>query len=59
MAGGKGSELGTGGMATKIHAAQICTEGGIDMIITNGAYPGVLYDIIDGKSVGTKFVGKR
>jgi len=59
VAGGKGSSLGTGGMATKIKAAQICCENGIDMIITNGANPYVLYDIVDGKSIGTKFVGKR
>ena len=59
IAGGKGSSLGTGGMATKIKAAQICCENGIDMVITNGSNPYVLYDIIDGKSVGTKFVGKR
>ena len=56
MAGGKGSDLGTGGMATKIRAAQICTESGIDMIITNGANPYVLYDIADGKKVGTRFI---
>ena len=59
LGGGKGTALGTGGMATKLHAAQLCMEKGIDMIITNGANPFVLYDIIDGKSVGTKFVGKR
>lgn len=58
-AGGKGSELGTGGMATKLHAAQICTESGIDMIIANGATPDILYDIVDGKSVGTKFIGRK
>lgn len=58
-AGGKGSDLGTGGMATKIHAAQICTACGIDMIIANGAAPSVIYDILDGKQVGTKFCGKR
>ncbi len=59
VAGGKGSDLGTGGMATKIHAAQICTGAGIDMIITNGAEPDVLYDITDGKKVGTKFIGRK
>lgn len=59
LGGGKGSALGTGGMATKLHAAQLCTEKGIDMIITNGSSPSVLYDITEGKAVGTKFVGKR
>lgn len=58
LAGGKGSELGTGGMITKIHAAQICTEKGIDMVIANGADANVLYDIFEGKKVGTRFVGK-
>ena len=59
MAGGKGSSLGTGGMATKLKAAQICTENEIDMIITNGSSPSILYDIVDGKSVGTKFIGRK
>ncbi len=58
IAGGKGSELGTGGMVTKIRAAEIATSGGADMIIANGAKPELLYDIVDGKNVGTKFVRK-
>ena len=57
-AGGEGSKLGTGGMKTKLHAAQICTEKGCDMIIANGDKPYILYDIIDGKSVGTRFLKK-
>jgi len=59
LAGGKGSELGTGGMATKIQAAQIVTGGGIDMIIANGSYPSLLYDIVEGKQTGTKFLGRK
>lgn len=59
LAGGKGSDLGTGGMATKIHAAQICTAQGTDMIIANGANPSLLYDILDGKKTGTKFIGRK
>lgn len=55
LGGGKGSELGTGGMATKIRAAQIATENGCDMIIINGEKPELLYEITDGKSVGTRF----
>lgn len=58
LAGGKGSELGTGGMITKIHAAQLCTQSGIDMVIANGVDPAVLYDIFEGKAVGTRFRGK-
>jgi glutamate 5-kinase len=59
LAGGAGTSLGTGGMATKIHAAQICSEQGVDMVIANGSKPQNLYDIIDGKKVGTRFVGKK
>lgn len=58
LAGGKGSALGTGGMVTKIEAAKICMACGCDMIITNGANPTSLYDIVDGKPVGTKFSRK-
>lgn len=59
LGGGHGSNLGTGGMATKLHAAQIVTEAGVDMIITNGAHPDVLYDIVDSKPIGTRFIGRR
>ncbi|MBQ9862168.1 MAG: glutamate 5-kinase [Clostridia bacterium] len=59
LAGGAGSKLGTGGMATKLHAAQIATEAGIDMVIANGEYPEKLYDIVDGKAIGTRFCGKK
>ena len=60
LAGGKGSDLGTGGMATKLHAAQMANAAGIDMVIANGDTPECLYDIIAGKEIGTRFVaGKR
>jgi glutamate 5-kinase len=59
LAGGAGSSLGTGGMATKIKAAKIATESGCDMIITNGAYPELLYKIIDGEAIGTRFYSKK
>ncbi len=59
LAGGKGSELGTGGMATKLRAATMATEAGIDMIIAHGSEPDCLYDIVAGKSVGTKFFAKQ
>ena len=58
LAGGSGSSLGSGGMATKLKAAQIATEAGIDMIIANGEAPEILYDLFDGKQVGTRFLGK-
>ena len=59
LADGKGSELATGGMATKLKAARICMEAGCDMVIANGAEPAQLYDILDGRPVGTRFVGRR
>ncbi len=59
LAGGAGSDRGTGGMITKIHAAQQACSAGIDMIIANGANPYILYDIADGKEVGTLFVGTK
>lgn len=59
IAGGAGSARGTGGMKTKISAAMTVTENGTDMIITNAANIDGLYDIFDGKSVGTRFIGKR
>ncbi len=58
LAGGAGSALGTGGMATKLHAAQLAVSAGIDMVIANGADPDVLYRIVEGDAVGTRFVGK-
>lgn len=54
--GGEGSSLGTGGMRTKLNAAQICTENNCDMIIANGEDPDILYDIVEGKAVGTRFI---
>ena len=59
LAEGKGSELGTGGMKTKLRAADIAMGAGIDMIIANGAEPTILYSIVDGKPFGTRFIGKK
>lgn len=59
LGGGKGSSLGTGGMATKLRAAEIATKSGCDMIITNGKDPDCLYRIMDGQAVGTRFVSKK
>ena len=57
MAGGAGSRRGTGGMKTKLQAAKYATEQGIDTIITNGKNPSSLYEIINGKNIGTLFSG--
>lgn len=54
-AGGKGSSLGTGGMSTKIKAAQYACARGIEMVIANGSDPSVLYGIVDGEEIGTRF----
>jgi len=59
LAGGVGSKVGTGGMVTKINAAKIATSSGCDMIIANGKNPEVLYDILDGKRIGTRFKGEK
>lgn len=59
LAGGAGSAWGTGGMATKLSAAKVATEAGIDMVITNGAHPERLYDIAAGKPVGTRFLARK
>ena len=57
LAGGAGSRRGTGGMRTKLQAAQLATANGIDTIVTNGKRPEALYDIVKGGKVGTLFTG--
>jgi glutamate 5-kinase len=59
LAAGAGSKLGTGGMATKIKAAKIATKAGVEMVIANGAAPSVLYSIVEGELVGTRFTVKK
>ena len=58
-AGGGGTSLSTGGMATKLSAARICMEAGTDMVIVNGARPENIYDVLDLKPVGTRFTGRK
>ena len=58
LGGEAGSSLGTGGMATKLHAAQICQDCGCEMVILNGEKPELLYDLFDGREVGTRFFRK-
>ena len=55
LAGGASSKLGTGGMTSKLQAAALCTPAGCDMVITNGSQPERLYDIAEGKPVGSRF----
>ena len=59
LAGDHGTSLGTGGMITKLRAARTAGEAGIDMVIANGARPERIYDILEGKPVGTRFTGRR
>ncbi len=59
LAGGKGTSLGTGGMVTKLNAAKICLNSGCDMVIANGNNPLNIYDILDGKPIGTRFTEKN
>lgn len=58
-AGGTGSNRGTGGMATKINAAKIAHNAGIDMIIAQGSHPEILYPILEGEIIGTLFWGRN
>jgi glutamate 5-kinase len=57
LAGASAGNQGTGGMVTKLQAARICMDSRCEMIIANGARPENLYDIMDGKEIGTKFAG--
>lgn len=57
MAGGAGTVHGTGGMATKIAAAKIALDAGFEMVITNSENVENLYDIVEGRPVGTRFIG--
>ena len=58
LAGGAGTVLGTGGMITKINAAEIAVENGIDMIILNGKNPDNLYYLFENGNLGTLFKAK-
>lgn len=59
LATGAGSSFSTGGMITKMSAAKICLKDGIDCIITSGSDPGILFDVLAGKEVGTHFVAQN
>lgn len=59
FAGGAGSSQGTGGMKTKLAAAKVALGAGVNMILTNGKDPEILFDILEGQDVGTLFINKR
>lgn len=54
--GSTGSDVGTGGMNTKLQAARIATNSGVDMVIANSRDIGILHRILDGREEGTLFV---
>lgn len=54
-----GSDVGTGGMAAKLYAAKIAAGSGTDMVIANGDDVGVIWDILEGREVGTLFTAHR
>ena len=56
LAGVSSTTQGTGGMVTKLRAAELCFDCGCEMVIANGNNPAALYDIVEGKPVGTRFV---
>lgn len=55
LAGGVGSALGTGGMVTKIQAAQTASRSGVITVIASGSTPDVIERILKGEAVGTRF----
>ena len=59
MGKGPKSKVGTGGMATKLTAAEIATSAGADMIIANGADFHIIHKIMEGRNYGTLFVGDK
>ncbi len=59
LAGGTGTNRGTGGMVTKLHAAEIATEAGIDTVVMNGSDPEEIFKLLDGRQTGTLFKAQR
>lgn len=59
LAGGSSTSLGTGGMITKISAAEIVNSIGADMIIASGEHPADIFKILNGKPIGTLFAVKQ
>ncbi len=59
VASGAGTSRGTGGMITKISAAEIATAAGVDMFILNGKDPAIIYELADGGKVGTLFRARK
>jgi len=56
FAGDSGTDVGTGGMVTKLTAAKTATSAGVSLILANGKEPSILRDIIEGQEIGTLFL---
>ena len=59
LCGGSGTELGTGGMATKVQAAKIAADAGIPTVVMNGSSPDDIYKVLEGRQCGTLFRAKK
>lgn len=59
IAGGAGTSRGTGGMVTKVHAAQIAGACGIPTVVMNGDTPKDIYKLLDGRQCGTLFKAQK
>ena len=59
MCKGSASSLGTGGMATKLHAAEIGWEHGVDTVLINGEDPKLIYNVLNGEDIGTYFCARE
>lgn len=59
LAGPVGSRRGTGGMVTKLQAARLATQAGIDTVVMNGTDPSDIYKLLDGRQTGTFFKARR
>lgn len=57
-AGGAGTRSGTGGMRTKVEAARIATQAGIDLVIAHGREPDVVLRVARGEQLGTRFAAR-
>ena len=55
LAASAGTSRGTGGMITKLQAAKLATEAGIDTVVMNGSDPEAIYELLEGGALGTFF----
>jgi glutamate 5-kinase len=55
VAGDAQGDAGTGGMRTKVDAAEIAIKSGVEMVIADGRMPGVIEAVVEGKAIGTRF----